>query len=203
MLYLATSVSETTFPYYANGTFGLLNTPASSYSLDRFGNNLVWAADNGCFSSKWQADKWLRFLEAGRRHLTSCLWAVVPDVVGDHAATVKRFEQFAPIVRELGYRLAFVGQDGATVAGTPWEQFDCWFAGGSTHWKLHESWPLFHEAKKRNLLTHMGRVNSFKRFRLARDAGYDSADGTFLAFGPDTNLPRLLGWLRDSQLCLL
>ena len=69
--------------------------------------------------------------------------------------------------------------------------------------KLRQSWPLFAEAKRRGLATHMGRVNSGRRFRLARDVGYDSADGTFLAFGPDANLPRLLSWIEDRQLSLL
>jgi hypothetical protein len=29
----------------------------------------------------------------------------------------------------------------------------------------------------------------------AKRMGCDSADGTFLAYGPDVNLPRLLSWL--------
>ena len=43
---------------------------------------------------------------------------------------------------------------------------------------------------------HMGRVNSLRRLRLAAQDGYDSVDGTFLAYGPDKNLPRLLTYLR-------
>ena len=39
------------------------------------------------------------------------------------------------------------------------------------------------------------RVNSLKRLRYAASIGCHSADGTCLAFGPDRNLPRLLGWL--------
>lgn len=42
---------------------------------------------------------------------------------------------------------------------------------------------------------HMGRVNSKKRLDTARAMGCDSVDGTYLTFGPDTNLPRLLSWL--------
>jgi hypothetical protein len=29
--------------------------------------------------------------------------------------------------------------------------------------------------------------------------GCDSADGTFLTFGPDVNLPRLLAWLERAD----
>ena len=44
----------------------------------------------------------------------------------------------------------------------------------------------------------MGRVNSLRRLRLAAADGYDSVDGTFLAFGPDVNLPRLRAWLEPD-----
>jgi hypothetical protein len=43
----------------------------------------------------------------------------------------------------------------------------------------------------------MGRVNSQERLRYARHIGCDSVDGTYLAFGPDRNLPRLLGWMAE------
>jgi len=45
----------------------------------------------------------------------------------------------------------------------------------------------------------MGRVNSGKRFRAAQAGGYDSVDGTFLAFGPKPNLIRLQGWMQQSR----
>jgi hypothetical protein len=34
-----------------------------------------------------------------------------------------------------------------------------------------------------------------KRLRPAASIGCDSVDGTLLAYGPDRNLPELLGWL--------
>jgi len=40
-------------------------------------------------------------------------------------------------------------------------------------------------------------VNSLERLRAARSIGCDSADGTFLRFGPDVNWPRLSRWLND------
>jgi hypothetical protein len=45
----------------------------------------------------------------------------------------------------------------------------------------------------------MGRVNSLHRFQLATSFGFDSADGTYLAFGPTINLERLTGWLADVR----
>jgi hypothetical protein len=42
----------------------------------------------------------------------------------------------------------------------------------------------------------MGRVNSGRRWQYAEALGCDTVDGTFLAFGPDENLPRLRSWTR-------
>jgi len=42
----------------------------------------------------------------------------------------------------------------------------------------------------------MGRVNSLRRLRAAEQAGYDSSDGTFVAFGGDKNVLRVEGWLQ-------
>jgi hypothetical protein len=66
----------------------------------------------------------------------------------------------------------------------------------ATEWKLgKEAADLANQALSHGKWVHMGRLNSGRRFRYARDVvGCQSADGTFLAFGPDTNLPRLYRW---------
>jgi len=46
----------------------------------------------------------------------------------------------------------------------------------------------------------MGRVNSARRWAIAEVFGCDTADGTFLAFGPDTNLPRAKAWWAKDSL---
>jgi hypothetical protein len=47
----------------------------------------------------------------------------------------------------------------------------------------------------------MGRVNSYRRLRVAKLIGCNSADGTFLKFAPTENIGRLKRWLDkiDSQ----
>ena len=45
----------------------------------------------------------------------------------------------------------------------------------------------------------MGRVNSLRRYRYAQAIGCTSVDGTFLAYGPDVNLPELLSWVSSIQ----
>ncbi|MGW3571669.1 hypothetical protein ACWDSL_48685 [Streptomyces sp. NPDC000941] len=43
----------------------------------------------------------------------------------------------------------------------------------------------------------MGRVNSARRLTYAAAIGCASADGTYVAFGPDKNLPTALRWVRE------
>lgn len=195
MLYLVSTFNEQIRQAMRNGHIGQLITPDAVHRLEL---GVPWAADNGCFSSKWQLHKWLSFLD---RHagLPDCLFAVVPDVVGDHSGTVERFYEWGPAVRERGFPVAFVGQNGATIDNTPWDEFDAWFAGGTTEWKLGAAWDIHAEAKRQGKWTHMGRVNSQSRLRAAAAAGYDSADGTYLAFGPDKNLKNVLKWVQKQR----
>jgi hypothetical protein len=96
-----------------------------------------------------------------------------------------------------GYRPAYVAQNGCRYipAGAK-----CVFLGGTTEWKLGpEARQVARTAKRLGLWLHMGRVNSHRRLRYAAAIGCDSVDGTYLAFGPDRNLPRLLSWLADAD----
>lgn len=62
-------------------------------------------------------------------------------------------------------------------------------------WKLSaEASALAREANARGKWTHLGRVNSRRRWKIAEALGYDSADGTFLTRGPKKNIVRLLTW---------
>lgn len=144
-----------------------------------------WAADNGRFAAPQDYTDagflaWLRRMPA-----ESCLFATAPDVVGDAAATlVLSAPMFEPI-RAVGYRVAFVAQDGLEALPVPWDDFDVLFIGGSTAWKLGEACRLIvAEAKRRGMWVHMGRVNSLRRMRYAESIGCDSADGTMLKYDP-------------------
>ncbi|WP_329407310.1 hypothetical protein OG802_04130 [Streptomyces sp. NBC_00704] len=94
---------------------------------------------------------------------------------------------------------AYAAQDGCDTPGLlPWDDFDVLFLAGSTEWKLGPvAERLAREAKARGKGVHMGRVNSRIRLGIAEWFGCDSADGTYLAFGPDKNLPKLLTWLDE------
>ena len=190
MLYLATASTAGVRDAMRAGSLGQMTTPLSGNRLEP---GVQWALDNGCFSDRWSETSWRRTLE---RHAGTpgCLFAVVPDVVGDAAATDVLWARWAAVVRDHGYRAAYVLQNGCR--GIP-DDADAVFTGGDTAWKLGEdARRLVQTAQAGGRWCHMGRVNSLRRLRLAAQDGYDSVDGTFLAFGPDKNLPRLLAYLR-------
>lgn len=193
MLYLATANSPAARAEIAAGRLGQMVTTNA-------GNRIVpggrWALDNGCFSRQWTPQRWLATLERHRGR-PGCLFAVVPDVVGDAGATDEMWARWWSAPMRLGYHAAYVLQNGARYipAGAA-----AVFIGGDTAWKLGpEARHAVDVARRRGCWVHMGRVNSQRRLRYAVRIGCDSVDGTYLAFGPDRNLPRLLGWLRPAQ----
>lgn len=171
---------------------GLLGQMVTPNSGNRLEPGVDWALDNGCFNAKWRHADWIATLE---RYVNAprCLFAVVPDEVGNAERTDEMWVEHVDTVRSFGYRPAYVTQNGCT--GIP-DDAEAVFAGGDDAWKLgDDNAALVAEAKRRGLWAHMGRVNSLRRLRFAAFHGYDSVDGTFLAFGPDVNLPRLLRYL--------
>lgn len=160
----------------------------------------VWAADNGCFASahSFELDRYLAWLDR-MRAVPGCLFATAPDVVCDAAATWERSRDVLPRLRALGYRAALVVQNG--IRDVDWLAIDAVFVGGDDAFKFsQEATDITRDARRRGLWAHMGRVNSWTRWERCAEVGYDSADGTCIAFGPDANLPRVRSWIeRDKQ----
>src|SRR5688500_10926542 len=180
----------------ATGELGFIDTPAQG---NRRPAGSVWAADNGCSGAGYPGDdEWFAWLIRNAADAATCLFATAPDVVADAAATLQQSRPWLPRIRDLGYPAALVAQDGLEDLAVPWAAFDVLFIGGSTGWKLGPAArTLVVEAKRRGKRVHMGRVNSERRFRYAAAIGCDSADGTYLAFGPDRNLPKVRTWIRS------
>jgi len=176
---------------------GFIESPLQG---NRRPDGVTWVADNSCFGPNYPGDeKWFAWLEKNAYAASHCLFATAPDVVGDAAATMERSRPWLPKIRALGYPVAFVAQDGLEDLEVPWDEFDALFIGGSTEWKLgRHARALVREAKSRGKHVHMGRVNSGSRWRYAEHIGCDSVDGTYLVFGPDENLPKLLAWSAPS-----
>lgn len=158
-----------------------------------------YAADNGCFNAL-DRKRFLRMLGEIAEFDRKPLFVTAPDVVSDHVETLRRFRVWGPVIRELGLPVALVGQDGLTTDTTPWGNFDAFFVGGSTDWKLgKEARQLAIEAKDRGLWVHMGRVNSFRRMRYAKAIGCDSFDGSKFSKFADTYIPRMVGRLNSAR----
>ena len=191
VLYLATPSGERVREAIEKGSLGQLITPNSG---NKKVNNAIWALDNGCFSDKWSEPKWLTCLNK-YQGVRDCLFACCPDVVGDASATNKLWDQWSLTIQSMGYAAAYVTQNGCTSIPS---NADALFTGGDDEWKLGpDAQALVVTAKARGLWCHMGRVNSRKRIQYANRCGYDSVDGTMLAFGPNKNLPKLLQWMEE------
>jgi hypothetical protein len=161
----------------------------------------VHAMDNGCFSG-FDAGAFTRMLEAYHPYQASHKFVTVPDVVADAASTLKLWPFWSLLVRGLGYRPAFVAQDGLTAELVPWDELGALFIGGSTKFKESAfARTLCGMAKARGLWVHWGRVNGKRRYELAQIAGADSIDGTGFSMYPDTNIPKVDRWQRqiDAQ----
>lgn len=179
---------------------GLLDCIVTPLQGNHVPAGAVWCADNGCFGAAYVGDAaWVGWLAAGKHApaYERCAFAVAPDVVANAAATLARSTPWLPIIRDLGYPVAFAAQDGQEELPVPWALLDVLFIGGSTEWKLGpHARALAAEARwQHGKVVHMGRVNSEKRLRYAARIGCHSADGTYISYGPDRNLPRALRWL--------
>lgn len=171
---------------------GLLPQP-DSYRANKTEFYPYFGLDNGCFAAKWDEDKWLAWLDKMPRD--RCLFATVPDVVGDAELTFDRWWKYNDKVKDLGFNRAYVLQDGCEDWHVP-EDAEAVFIGGSTEFKLSdEAAALTSQARQQGKWVHMGRANSAKRLSRAVEMNCDSADGTFLKYGPLVNTGRLRNML--------
>lgn len=173
----------------------------------RFGKNIctgfIWIADNGCFSGKWDEGKWLRWLDRMLPFQASCLMATAPDVVGDAQATLERFAYYAPMLRERGWPVGFVAQDGMEALAWP-DSYDVLFVGGTTDWKLGSGADkCIRIAQRQGKWVHVGRVNSVKRIKHFLLRGANSVDGTTLCFQPTQKFKTIDNALREDWRLLL
>ena len=155
---------------------------------------IPWAADNDCFQGL-DEPAYRRMLDR-LEGLEGCLFLTVPDVVGDAAATLALFAQWAPELEARGFPLGLVAQDGMTLADLDElaPRLAALFIGGSTEWKLGpEAAALAVAAKAAGLWVHWGRVNSRRRIDyIVATGAADSFDGSKFARFRGTYLPGAL-----------
>ena len=205
MMYFANPSGATTRDLMLKQVIGFIDTPLQG---NKRPDGVIWCADNGCFNDeKFNADKWFRWLQKNRRDAATCVFATAPDVYADAAATLERSRPWLAKIRALGYPAAYVAQDGQEHFEPPWNEFDALFVGGRKTERRQDEWKfsrhaqaLVAEAKRRGKHVHYGRINSGLGWRHAEAAGAHSCDGTYIVFGPRTNLPKLLGWIAQPSL---
>lgn len=155
---------------------GWFATPNTLYPANRYCELLNFlGVDNGAYTN-FDEPAYLAMLDRFQREVYPVRWVTCPDVVCNSKATLNLFQKWLP---RIPLPKAFVGQNGAECLDLPWNDFECFFIGGDTDWKLSSSAAdLVKEALRRGKYVHMGRVNSQKRIRYAYQLGCHSIDGS-------------------------
>jgi len=184
-------MNENKWPPY----WGHLFTPYEFVPIVEAGR--LWVADNGVFTRGFDWKEMRTFLEKMEEHKETCLFVVVPDSVGNSVETLCMYRHWAWRIKDMGWPIAFVGQDGQE--NLPMPEYDALFIGGTTDWKMGRgARRCIWQAQKRDKWVHVGRVNTQRRIAYFQMLGVDSVDGTCLTFGPEINR-----WRLEKQLAQL
>ena len=155
--------------FYAGRYPGKIGWLLSPFSWKNPPSYLPYAIDNGAFT-RWEPENFMKALRKSTRFHRP-LWIIVPDVVGDAEATLRKWHFWSRRVAPFA-PLAFAAQDGMEPSDVPPEAF-CVFIGGSTKFKGQAE-----RFKGVSPWLHVGRVNGASRVRWAEMIGADSIDGT-------------------------
>lgn len=192
MLLLATTGHPDIAERYRHPNLGRLLQPRHTSSAQATAEGgFAWAADNDCFQGLDEV-AFRKMLDriAG---LPGCLFVTCPDVVGDHAQTVRLWTDWAPVIREAGQVPAFVLQDGVVSSEIPPDV--PLFIGGTTEFKLGPiAAQIARAASSAGRWVHMGRVNGLRRMSYADSIGCRSVDGTGWVRFKSANLQRGIDW---------
>jgi hypothetical protein len=199
---LVSGATATLARYAPTGCFGRLLSPRSGNEVGGIvAGGLPWACDNDAFSRAGFDPAAFRRMLGRISGWPRCRFVACPDVPFDPVATLARFEAWAPEIGAAGQPVALVGQDGCEDLDLPWDRFDAFFVGGSDGWKeSHAAMALCDRAWALGKWVHVGRVNTFRRFRRVWGWGcVDSIDGGKFSKWPDTYFPQFLAWRRRLE----
>ena len=145
---------------------------------------MPFAMDNDAFSAwtkqrEWDHTAWVRMLQQVKASGLTPRWILVPDVVTDRDATLKKWDKHRDEAAAWGWPLAFAVQDGMTTGDLP--DAPVLFVGGSTDWK----WESLEMWVKTGRRIHVGRVNEVDKLAYCEALGVESVDGT--------------GWMRGTS----
>jgi hypothetical protein len=172
MMVMVSNLSGGGFHYLAGRFPGQLG---HLYSPGGWRNPIHWfpyALDNGAFKG-FDEVAFFAHLDKAKAAAIQPMWVAVPDVLGDRPGTLARWDEYLDRVAAYGWDLAFVVQDGMTVADVP-KRANLIFIGGSMEWKL-KTLSMWGAEYPR---VHAGRINTERLLWLCYDAGVESVDGT-------------------------
>jgi hypothetical protein len=166
--------------------------PWFPYALDN-GAFAAWnAKQNTWDETRWSVDAWRRMLFWAQSKNQKPLWAIVPDVPGNAAATFERWHRFKD---EVPFNKAIAVQDGMTVEQVKVINPDVVCIGGSTDWK----WATVEQWAKNFKRVHMLRCNAPAKLNYLKELGVESCDGTGWNRGDKTQTKGLEDFVRNNS----
>lgn len=178
------------------GLIGHLYSPGGQSGPYPF---IQYALDNGAFSAyknntAFTSEKWAILLEWANKSGQQPLWSLVPDCVADKERTLRMWDIYYPLVKSYNFTPAFAVQDGMSISDVPVDA-EVVFVGGTTEWKWANAWKFCEKFER----VHIGRVNTIKLLRMARDYGAESTDGTGWVRGDQTQWRGLIEFLEEES----
>jgi hypothetical protein len=154
-----------------------------------------YALDNGAFK-KFDEKLYFKILKR-TKEIHPPMFIVAPDVVGCHDRTLALWHYYYAKLKEYGYPIAFVAQDGCNPEDVP-KEANWIFVGGFDPWKMEN---IHRFIGKRPV--HVGRVNSLGRLKHCESLGVSSIDGTGWLRARDKKFYDLIKYFEgDDQICL-
>jgi hypothetical protein len=146
---------------------------------------MPYALDNGKFngSETWNENAFFELLDRCKLSRYKPRWVAVPDEVGNAEQTLYLWTHYEKKVRQYGWPLAFVAQDGMMLSDVP-RTADVVFVGGTTTWKWRNA-AQFAAAFPR---VHIGRCNAIDKIEYSYRLGVESIDGAGFFRGGEGNI---------------
>lgn len=156
-----------------------------------------FGVDNGVFTGVFEEMRFLGHLDRLVPYQKNCLFVACPDVMNDACMTLEYYDRYAPLIMFKGFKVAYVAQDGSEDLDFP-PEYDALFIGGSTEWKMSRAAvDVINTARMAGKWIHVGRVNSWLRFRHFKLCGAKSADGTKVRYQRSHFLQEVTRWVRE------
>lgn len=156
-----------------------------------------FGVDNGVFTGVFEEMRFLAHLDRLAPYQKNCLFVACPDVMNDACMTLENYDRYAPLIMLRGFKVAYVAQDGSEDLDFP-PYYDALFVGGSTEWKMSRAAvDVINTARTAGKWIHVGRVNSWLRFRHFKLCGAKSVDGTKVRYQRSHFLQEVTRWVRE------